>query len=308
MQIQWFPGHMHKARKELARRLNDVDLVIEMLDARIPFSSENPMLAELRGDKPCLKVLTKIDLADPFVTEQSIPVLEQSSSAKVVCIDTTDSISRDTVITACKSIAPNTIDAVRGIQTLVAGIPNVGKSTLINLLAGRAIANTGDEPAITKRQQRVDLQNGVVIFDSPGVLWPNLENPNGGVRLAISGAIRNTAFSYLDVAPFLAELLRDRYPDCLHHRFAIADVNHTGDAIIEMIGKARGCLVRGGTVDAERAATILINEYQSGKLGRITLETPQDHAAELEHVAIRREEKAAKKAARAAAKKERRVR
>lgn len=170
--IQWFPGHMHKARKEIEEAIPQVDVIIEVLDARIPFSSENPLISHIRGEKPCVKVLNKRDLADPELTELWIAHLEQEKGVKAMAITTSNPQEVHKILELCRKLAPQREEIGKNIRTMIMGIPNVGKSTIINTLAGRAIAQTGNQPAVTRRQQRINLQNGIVLSDTPGILWP----------------------------------------------------------------------------------------------------------------------------------------
>lgn len=291
---------MHKAKKEIAKRIAQVDVLIEVLDARIPFSSENPMLAELRGDKPCIKVLNKTDLADESMTALWQAHFEQHDHVKTVALCSREKTSASALVATCKDLLPHKLGSIRGIQTLIAGIPNVGKSTLINLLAGKSIAKTGNEPAITKLQQRIDLHNGIVLFDTPGVLWPNVENRNSGFRLAATGAIKDTAMEYEEVALFVIEALNTRYPATLAARYKLPSTPARSLDILEAVGRSRGCLVRGGEVDWQRAAKILVNDLRTGSLGQLTLETPEDKHKELEELVLIRAEKAERKANRSA--------
>lgn len=284
MQIQWFPGHMHKAQLQIKKVLPKVDLIIELLDARIPFSSENPMLAALRGDKPCLKVLSKSDLADPARTSQWQARLEQQTGirARAVTTKQTGTIAR--LVDLCRKMVPRRSGLARPIQTMIVGIPNVGKSTLINVLAGRKIAKTGNEPAITKSQQQIDIGAGIVLFDTPGVLWPDVENKNSGYRLAATGAIKDTAMEYPDVAHFVAGYLLENYPEALAERYSLDATPVDQLSLLDAIGKRRGCLAKRGVVDYDRASRIFINDLRAGALGPITLETPEMIARE--HAAI----------------------
>ncbi len=295
MTIQWYPGHMHKAGREIKETLVQTDVVIEMLDARIPFSSENPLLSRLRGDKPCIKVLNKSDLADPDVTGCWQAYLEQDKGVKTLALSMvqTDKIKQLTDI--CRKLAPADKSEGRLIHALIMGIPNVGKSTLINILAGRTIAKTGDEPAVTKRQQRIAIGDNVVLLDTPGMLWPNVENRNSGYRLAATGAIKDTALSHDDIAFYLLEYLSESYPDALKTRFQLNSLPTKTEELFVLIGKQRGCLRSGGFVDVDRVAKILLVELRSGMLGRISLETPDMMEKELAELAIIRQLKAAKK-------------
>ena len=294
---------MHKARKEIGKRLTQVDLVVEVLDARIPFSSENPMLTELRDKKPCIKILNKSDLADEAETENWLSYFGQHADVVPIALNAKDGGCARVVSAAAKNLLPGKSETLKGIQTLVAGIPNVGKSTLINLLAGKSIAKTGNEPAITKLQQRIDLQNGIVLFDTPGVLWPKVENRNSGFRLAINGAIKDTALDYEEIALFAIDYLTAAYPEALIMRYQLEQLDNDSVRTLESIGRMRGCLIRGGDVDWQRAAKILVSDVRAGALGRLTWETPEMMESELAEVDKLRAEKAAKKAARTEQKK-----
>ena len=183
MQIQWFPGHMHKARLEMEASLPRVDLLIEVLDARIPYSSENPMLAELRGDKPCLKVLTKSDLADPDMTKVWKKYLDQVAGVRAWPVTSKEAGT----IRKLKDVIGSMTREKSSVTTMVVGIPNVGKSTIINILAGRKVAKTGNEPAVTKMQQKINIGDGITLLDTPGVMWPNVENINQRLSVGASG-------------------------------------------------------------------------------------------------------------------------
>jgi ribosome biogenesis GTPase A len=302
MAINWYPGHMHKASKEMRKIMPQVDLMIEVLDGRIPFSSENPMLAELRGDKPCIKVLSKCDLADPVLTQSWQDYLEQDKGVKTIALTTEEPERMKGILDLCHKMMPNKSAGVKNIQAMIMGIPNVGKSTLINHLAGRHIAKTGNEPAVTKMQQRIKLDRGIVLLDTPGVLWPKLENQHGGYRLAITGAIKETAISNEDIALYAVAYLREAYPDYLTARYQLSALSPNDVTLLEAIGKQRGCLRAGGGVDLERAAKILLTELRAGTLGQLTLETPQMMEAELIEMSELRAKAEVKKAAKLAKK------
>ncbi len=274
MAVHWYPGHMHKAQKEIKEVLPQVDLLIEVLDARIPYSSENPAIAAMRGDKPCIKVLSKTDLADPDATAQWQEHLERERGVKTFATTTEQPAKMKQILELCRKMLPERDASVKSINTMIVGIPNVGKSTLINILAGRVIAKTGNEAAVTKTQQRINIGNGIMLMDTPGILWPKLENPNSGYRLAATGAVKDTAMEYDDVGFYTADYLIKNYPELLKDRFQLASVPDTEIEFLELAAARRGSLMAGGRVNLHKICEVLINELRSGKLGRITLETP----------------------------------
>ena len=298
MLIQWYPGHMHKASKEVKEILPQVDLIIEILDARIPFSSQNPMLAELRGDKPCIKVLSKSDLADPEITQQWQTYLEREQGVKTLALTIEHPEKMRQIPELCHKMLPNKASSDKPIHTLIMGIPNVGKSTLINILAGRMIAKTGDEPAITKTQQRIDIGNNIILLDTPGMLWPNVENKNSGYRLATTGAIKDTAISHDQVAYLAADYLLRHYPELVLARYQLEQLPKSEMELMEIIGRKRGCLRSGGRIEIDKVSKILLSELRAGTIGRISLETPDMMEVELAELVIIRAEKEAKKLAR----------
>jgi len=274
MAIHWYPGHMHKAIREMTNILPEVDLVIELLDARLPASSQNPAIVTLRDNKPCIKILSKSDLANPETTSRWQAHFEQDASVKTLQTTLDLNGTPQRIIRLCQALVPSRVKANLSMLVMVAGIPNVGKSTLINALAGRKIAKTGNEPAITKGQQRIKLGQGIMLLDTPGILWPKIENENSGYRLAASGAIKDTAMGIEDVAFYLADYLIKRYPVALRDRYDLTSVPDTELELLELLGARRGCLSAGGRVDLEKASAILVNEFRAGMLGAITLETP----------------------------------
>lgn len=275
MAIQWYPGHMHKAQKEIQKVMPQVDLVIEVLDARIPFSSENPMVAKLRGDKPCVKLLNKCDLADPEITQSWIEYLEKEQGVKALAISTLQPGTLKVIPDLIRKLVPQTSENPKDIRTMIMGIPNVGKSTIINTLAGRVIAKTGNEPAVTKTQQRINLRNGIVLSDTPGILWPKVDNEASSYRLAITGAIKDTAMEYDDVALFAAEYFLYAYPDAIKERYKLDSLPPSDILLLEAIGEKRGAKRAGGYIDLHKVSELLLHEYRSGKIGLLSLETPE---------------------------------
>jgi len=296
MLIQWYPGHMHKASREIKAAMEHIDLMIEIIDARIPFSSQNPALAKLRGDTPCIKVFSKCDLSDDSRTQAWQKYLEREKGVKTLAVVSTQPEKIKQLTALCHKLVPRDI-TVKPLHALITGIPNVGKSTIINVLADRTIAKTGDEPAVTKHQQRIDLGNGLVLFDTPGVLWGNIENQNSGYRLAATGAIKDTAFTHEDVASWTAEFLLRDYPELVKARYQLETLPENETELLNLIGKKRGCLKSGGRIDLDKVAKILIGELRTATLGKITLETPEMIEVELAQLEIIRAEKEAKKAA-----------
>lgn len=289
MSINWFPGHMHKAILEIRKTLPTIDVMIEVLDARIPYSSENPVVAKLRGDSsssgrreplPLIKLLNKSDLADPDITQAWIDAFERERGVKALAVTTQQPERIRALADLCRKLAPEAARGVGALNALITGIPNVGKSTLINTLAGRQMAKTGNEPAITKGQQIINLHNGIMLVDTPGILWPKIENENSGYRLAATGAIKNTAMSYDDVAFFAIDFLLKNYPDLLRQRFRLATLPATEMEFLEIVGRQRGCLASGNTVNIEQISRIVLTEFRDGVIGRITLETPEMAARE----------------------------
>lgn len=273
MSLQWFPGHMAKARRELAALMSSVDLVIEVLDARMPQSSRNPLVAELRKDTPCLRVLTKSDLADPVVTRAWLAHFVASDAGLAIATSTDRAAdTRARVMSACEALPNERVGKTT--RALIAGIPNVGKSTLLNTLMGRTVALVSDRPAVTRQQQRVVLSNGMVVTDTPGLMSPKIEDEAAALRLAFGGAIPATAVDYETIALSVGPYLSARYPQLLQARFKLGTVPEGGAELLEAIGARRGFLRAQGALDTSKAAEVLVNEFRSGKLGRISLERP----------------------------------
>ena len=285
MTIQWFPGHMTSARKKAAETMAYIDVVVEVLDARLPEASSNPMIRQLREhrQRPCLKLLNKADLADPAATAAWLDWYGRQPGVKAVAISCKKPGDAAKVPALCRQLAPHRNDNVKPLRMLIMGIPNVGKSTLMNALLKRRIAAVGDEPAVTKSQQSFDLGPGMTITDTPGLMWPKIEHDSDGYMLAASHAIGRNAVIDEEVATFLAGILLARYPAQLAARYKIDVAGMDAVGVVEAVAKKRGCIVkgRGGELDLEKAAMILLTDYRSGALGRISLETPETRAAML---------------------------
>lgn len=277
MMIDWYPGHMKKARLQIIEVMPTIDLVIEVLDARLPVSSSNPLLHKLRGAKPCLKVLNKKDLADPTVTRDWVKYFEREHNVKAIPLDAKDRRDAGLLPSLCRKLVPNRGNrGQKALRVMIVGIPNVGKSTLINTLAGKKMARVGDKPAITTCPQQIDLRNGILLSDTPGLLWPNMEDVYGACRLAATGAIGDNAYDTTEVALATLMSLVSRYPAMVLQRYRLATLPEKSSDILAEIGRCRGCLTHGGEVDLHRAADQFLRELRSGKLGRISLERPVD--------------------------------
>ena len=279
MPIQWFPGHMHSTQKAIAKRLPDIDVVIELLDARLPGSSANPLLADLARGKPALKVLNKQDLADPERTALWLAHYQAQPGTRALALDASASAPARQLIAACRALAPLRGGMVKPVRVLICGIPNVGKSTLINTLVGQRMAKTGDEAGITKIEQRIALASDFDLFDTPGMLWPRIIVEQSGYLLAASGGIGRNAYDEEEVAMALLATVRSHYGERLMARYKLDDVSAGSDeALLADLGRKRGGLLAGGRVNLQKAAEIAINDFRCGAWGRITLETPQQFA------------------------------
>ena len=277
--IQWFPGHMHLTQKAIAERIKAIDVVIELLDARLPGSSANPMLATLTQGKPALKVLNKQDLADPDRTALWLAHYNALPGTRAIALDASMTAPAKALIKACFELAPNRGGMVKPMRVLICGIPNVGKSTLINTLTGKRAAKTGDEAGVTKIEQRISLADDFYLYDTPGVLWPRIIVAKSGYNLAASGAVGRNAFDEQEVALELLDYLKTHYPQLLEARFKLEGAAALSDEqLLEAIGRKRGALQGGKQVNLQKAAEIVIYDFRASVLGRITLETPEEFA------------------------------
>lgn len=280
MSIQWFPGHMNSARRKAAESMEKVDMVIEVVDARLPQASCNPMIEQLRNarQRPCLKILNKTDMADPVATQAWIDFYNSQKGVTAVALSCKKPSDVARVPKLAIQVAPHRGTALKPLRMMIMGIPNVGKSTLMNALLKKRVAAVGDEPAVTKTQQRLYLGNNMVLTDTPGMLWPKIEHPSDGLMLAASHAVGSNALIEEEVATFLADLLLQRYPQLLKARYGFNTDGMDGVAMVEGVAAKRGFRLKGGDFDFEKAAHTFLQDYRSGALGRISLETPQSRA------------------------------
>ena len=306
MSIQWFPGHMHKTKKALIDRLKSTDMVIEMLDARLPASSQNPLLAQLSRGKPKLYLLNKQDLADPELTQVWLAELQNRPNTSALALDASERQAAQKITAACRALVPQRQGIDRPLRVLICGIPNVGKSTLINGMIGKKSAKTGNEPGITKTEQRLLLADDFWLYDTPGMLWPKIIVPQSGYNLAASGAVGRNALDEETVALELLNYLRQHYLPQLQSRYQ-ADPEESQSwqdtDWLEWIGRRRGALLGGGRINYQKAAENTLTDFRDGQIGRITLETPEQWQIWL---AAAREEEARLQAKRAERQAERR--
>ena len=279
MAIQWFPGHMNVTKQAISDRIKDIDVVVELLDARLPGSSANPMLAELTSSKPALKVLNKQDLADPVITALWLAYYNALPNTRAIPLAATDAAPAKALAKACKELAPLRGGMIKPLRVLICGIPNVGKSTLINTMTGRRFTKTGDEAGVTKIEQRITLADDFYLYDTPGMLWPRIIVEKSGYNLAASGAIGRNAFQEEDVALELIDYLIQHYPTQLEARYKLDSVvDKTDEQVLEAIGTKRGALLGKGKVNLQKAAEIVIFDFRTSSIGNITLETPDEFA------------------------------
>ncbi|MBR7552870.1 ribosome biogenesis GTPase YlqF [Allobacillus sp. GCM10007491] len=278
MQIQWYPGHMAKAKREVQEKLKLVDFVIELVDARTPISSQNPMLQEILGEKQKLVVLMKSDLADPKITEQWVNHFEEEGNI-ALSVDVNQKKDIEELIHKAKELGQGVNDkraskgvAPRAIRAMIIGIPNVGKSTLINRLANKKRAEVGDKPGVTKKQQWIKIRGEFELLDTPGILWPKFEEEEVGYKLATTGSIKDTILHLDEVVVFLLKFLKEHYPTLLEERYGLDLSEEDVVTWFDVIGKKRGCLQAGGVVDYEKTSDVILRDFRSGKLGRITMD------------------------------------
>jgi ribosome biogenesis GTPase A len=298
MPVQWFPGHMNSTKKAIIERVKAIDVVIEMLDARLPGSSGNPLLAELTRGKPALKVLNKQDLADPQRTALWLEYFNNLPATQAVALDGRAGAPVQRVVDACRELAPLRGGMVKPLRVLICGIPNVGKSTVINSLAGRVAAKTGDEPGITKLEQKIVIANDFYLYDTPGMLWPRIVVEHSGYHLAASGAVGRNAYDDEEVALVLLAALNRDYTGQVEQRYRLdAAVIRTDDERLAAIGRQRGAVLPGGRISLQKAAEIVLHDFRSGSLGRVTLETPQDWLRWQAEAAVKEAERATEREA-----------
>ncbi len=287
MSINWFPGHMAVAVKEAKKAMAEHDVVIEVLDARCPMASANPLVETLRThrQRPCLKVLNKMDLADPQVTQAWLTFFNAQKNVTAVELSCKKQGEAAKIVTLAKKLAPHRNDNLKPLRMMVMGVPNVGKSTLINALLKQHAAKVGDEPAVTKELHRYDLSSDVILTDTPGLMWPRIAHESDGLMLAASHIIGTKAYHESEVAVFLAEVLLAGYPQALAARY---NYPLHGDAkvidgvsVVEAVAAKRGYRLKGGGLDYEKAAITLLTDYRSGALGRVSLETPASFEAKV---------------------------
>ncbi len=283
MNIQWFPGHMMKTQRAMIEDIKLIDIVIEIVDARLPLSSRNPQIDEIVGSKPRLLLLNKADIADPAITSKWEKYFA-GKNIPVMVVSSTGNKKLNNIFDKCREILSDKIAkqkekgiANRSIKVIVVGVPNVGKSSLINKLSGRKSAITGDRPGVTRGKQWIRLGNGIELMDTPGILWPKFEDELVGKKLAFTGAIKDEIMDVEELACDLLVTLRAAYPKSLEMRYKMTDITQLEPyEMLELLGKKRGFVISGGEIDTERAARILLDEFRGAKLGNISLEAPED--------------------------------
>lgn len=280
--IQWFPGHMAKARRQVTEKLKLVDIIFELVDARIPYSSRNPMIDEIIQHKPRLVLLNKADMADKEATKQWIKYFK-GKGIKALAINSQAGQGMKEIVAASEAILQEKFDRMRAkgvrpraIRAMIVGIPNAGKSTLINRLAKKNIAKTGNTPGVTKAQQWIKVGKELELLDTPGILWPKFEDQEVGLKLALTGAIKDTILNLQDIAVFALRFLEKYYPDRLKDRYQMEVIPEDIVELFDAIGKVRGCLMGRGEIDYDKVTELVIREFRTEKFGTVTLERPED--------------------------------
>lgn len=282
MSIQWYPGHMAKAKRQIKENIKQIDVVIEIVDARIPEASRNPMVDEMTNSKPRLMLLNKADLADTNITKQWVEYYEKQGFAALP-IDAQKGKGVQEIPVKVREQAQHLLDKFarqginpRAIRALILGIPNVGKSTVINRLANKRATKIGDKPGVTKAQQWIKVGKDFDLLDTPGILWPKFDHEQTGFRLALTGAIKEEIFDFEETALFLLTFLTTNYPEALKQRYNLSELPEHTLSLFDMIGEKRGCLMAGGAVNYEKAAEIIFRDFRQGKFGQISLEHPHE--------------------------------
>ena len=282
MNIQWYPGHMTKTRRQMEADLKHVDIVVEIVDARVPISSRNPDIDAICGNKPRVIMLNRADQADPQLTRAWADYFNKTLGIPAAAADSRAGTGVGQMAALARSALKEQIarwkekgQVGRPIRAMVVGVPNVGKSTFINKAAKRKSAKTGDRPGVTRGKQWVSVDSGLELLDTPGILWPKFEDETTGLHLAFTGAVKDEVTDLEGLACALLELLRDRYPQAVKERYKVAELEERqGWELLEDCAKNRGMRISGGEVDTERMAKLLLDEFRGGKLGRFTLEAP----------------------------------
>ncbi|WP_078434365.1 ribosome biogenesis GTPase YlqF [Metabacillus halosaccharovorans] len=282
MTIQWFPGHMAKARRQVTEKLKLIDIVFELVDARIPMSSRNPMIDDIVSSRPRIVLLNKADKADEAITKQWIEYFKEQD-IPAIAIDAQSGTGLKQITSLSKLLLKEKFDKMaakgikpRAIRALIIGIPNVGKSTLINRLAKKNIAKTGDRPGVTTAQQWVKVGNELELLDTPGILWPKFEDQLVGQKLATTGAIKDAILNLQDITVFALTFLKEHYPNRLVERFHLEYLSDEIVPLFDEIGKKRGCMMSGGYIDYDKTSELILREIRTDKLGRLSFETPAD--------------------------------
>jgi ribosome biogenesis GTPase A len=277
MSIQWFPGHMNKAKKTISDLMPEIDIVIELLDARAPFSSCNPLLHYLTKNKKNIKLLNKADLADETITQKWINFFRTKNNSIAIPGNKDDLKQKNQIIKLCRELAPNRKSFEKPIRAMIIGIPNVGKSTLINKLVNKKSAKTGDIPAVTKSNQCLTIADNFIIYDTPGMMWQKIQYEQVGNNLAICNSIGKRAIDEELLAMYLINYLKEFYPKALQNRYKLDDIWQTlyDNQILNHIGKNRGCVLSGGRIDVQKTSELIIQDFRMGKIDKISLETPE---------------------------------